>query len=299
MSNPPVMFTPDASRIFLDLSRARSFGARLKLLSRLRPAHFKPWSYGIEEPSTGLTMGEHTEITVKEWGIGRDREEQDEIALLSHIKAHAATEDGRLLAEIHPLDGLDRDLLIRPNTSLKALAALPTVFDRSEHGTLTAGNSSPLTDGAAAAVLVSEERARGLGLEPLAYIKDFINIGIDPSEGLLMAPGVAVPRLLARNGLSLDDLDIIEMHEAFAGQVASNIKAWETGWKEPAIGEVDRSRLNPLGSSIAVGHPFAATGARIAVTLANEMARRDVRHGLISICGAGATGVAMLLERNG
>ena len=297
MSNPPVMFTPEASRIFLDASRARSFGSRIRTLSRLRPRHFKPWSYGIAEPSTGLTMGEHTEITVKEWGISR--EEQDEIAWLSHINAHAATEDGRLPAEIRPLGDFDRDLLIRPNTSLEALAALPTVFDRSAAGTLTAGNSSPLTDGAAAAVLMAEERAHGLGLEPLAFIKDFINVGIDPADGLLMAPGVAVPRLLARNGLSLNDLDIIEMHEAFAGQVASNLKAWEEGWKERAIGSVDRTRLNQLGSSIAVGHPFAATGARIAVTLANEMARRDARYGLISICGAGATGVAMLFERNG
>lgn len=295
MSNPPVMFTPEASRIFVDASRSSSFDSRLRTLARLRPRHFKPWSYGIEEPSTGLTMGEHTEITVKEWRISR--EQQDEIALRSHLNAHAATEDGRLTAEIYPLGAYDRDLLIRPTTSLEALASLPPVFDRSETGTLTAGNSSPLTDGAAATVLVAEDRAAHLGLEPLAYVKDFINVGIDPSDGLLMAPGVAVPRLLARNGLSLEDLDIIEMHEAFAGQVASNLKAWEDGWKDPAIGIVDRERLNPLGSSIAVGHPFAATGARIAVTLANEMARRDARYGLISICGAGATGVAMLLER--
>ncbi|MEE8243897.1 MAG: thiolase family protein, partial [Pseudomonadales bacterium] len=235
------------------------------------------------------------EITVKEWQISR--EEQDAIAFRSHINAHQATEDGRLPAEIHPLNGIDRDLLIRPDTSMEALAKLRPVFDRSDAGTLTAGNSSSLTDGAASVVLMSEDRARELGYEPLAYIKDFINVGIDPKDGLLMGPGVAVPRLLKQNGLTLDDIDIIEMHEAFAGQVASNLKAWKQGWKEPAIGRVDRDKLNPLGSSIAVGHPFAATGARIVTTLANELKRRDARYGLVSICGAGATAVAMLLER--
>lgn len=294
MSNPPVMFTKRAGRIFLDAERAKTLGDRIKTLSQLRPKDFKPWSYGIEEPSTGLSMGEHTEITVKEWQISR--EEQDAIAYRSHVNAHQATEDGRLKAEIHPLDGIDRDLLIRPDTSLEVLAKLPPVFDHSDSGTITAGNSSPLTDGAASVVLMSEERARELGHEPLAYIKDFINVGVDPEDGLLMGPGIAVPRLLKRNGLTIDDIDVIEMHEAFGGQVASNLKAWEQGWKEPAIGRVDRDILNPLGSSISVGHPFAATGARIVTTLANDLKRRDARYGLISICGAGGTAVAMLLE---
>jgi len=296
MSNPPVMFTREAGRILLKTKTAKTLGDRVKALSALRPRHFMPWSYGIEEPSTGLSMGEHTEITVKEWQI--PREVQDAIAVRSHMNAHAATEDGRLVAEIHPLNGIDRDLLIRPNTSLEALAKLSPVFDRSDVGTITAGNSSPLTDGAASVVLMAENRARELGYEPLAYIRDFINVGIDPQDGLLMGPGIAVPRLLKRNGLTLDDIDIIEMHEAFGGQVASNIKAWEQGWKEPAIGSVDTEMLNPSGSSIAIGHPFAATGARIVTTLANELKRRDARYGLISICGAGATAVAMLLERS-
>ncbi|MEE9159726.1 MAG: acetyl-CoA C-acyltransferase [Gammaproteobacteria bacterium] len=295
MSNPPVLFTKRASRIFLDAAAAKTLGGRVKSFARLRPRDFKPWSYGIAEPSTGLTMGEHTEITVNEWQISR--EEQDEIAFRSHMNAHRATEDGRLPAEIQTLNGIDRDVLIRPDTSMEALAKLPPVFDRSDAGTITAGNSSPLTDGAASVVLMSAERARELGYESLAYIKDFISVGIDPKDGLLMGPGVAIPRLLKQNGLSLDDIDIIEMHEAFAGQVASNLKAWEQGWKEPAIGRVDRDILNPLGSSIAVGHPFAATGARIVTTLANELKRRDARYGLVSICGAGATAVAMLLER--
>lgn len=295
MSNPPVLFNKRAARIFLDAGREKTLGGRIKTLARLRPKDFKPWSYGIAEPSTGLTMGEHTEITVKEWQISR--EEQDAIAYQSHMNAHRATEDGRLPAEIHSLQDIDRDLLIRPSTSLEALAQLAPVFDRSETGTITAGNSSALTDGAASVVLMSEERARALGYEPLAYIKDFVNVGVDPKDGLLMGPGVAIPRLLARNGLTLDDIDIIEMHEAFAGQVASNLKAWEQGWREPPIGRVDRDILNPLGSSIAIGHPFAATGARIVTTLANELKRRDARYGLVSICGAGATAVAMLLER--
>lgn len=295
MSNPPVMFNRHASRVFLSVVAAKSLGDKARAFARLRPSDFKPWSYGIAEPSTGLTMGEHTEITVKEWNI--TRQAQDKIAYRSHINAQAATDDGRLSAEIHTLAGIDRDLLIRADASLNALAKLPPVFDRSDKGTITAGNSSPLTDGAASVVLMSEKRADELGYEPLVFIRDFVNVGIDPSDGLLMGPGVAVPRLLRKNGLTLDDLDIIEMHEAFGGQVAANLKAWEGGWKEPAIGRVDRERLNPLGSSIAIGHPFSATGARIVLTLANELRRRNARFGLVSICGAGATAVAMLLER--
>ena len=296
MSNPPVLFTKRAGRIFLDAAASKTSGGRIRSLAKLRPRDFKPWAYGIAEPSTGLTMGEHTEITVKEWQISR--EEQDTIAYRSHVNAHRATEDGRLTDEIYPLHGIDRDLLIRPETSMEALAKLSPVFDRSDAGTITAGNSSPLTDGAASVVLMAEDRARELGYEPLAYIRDFVNVGIDPKDGLLMGPGIAIPRLLRQNDLSLDDIDIFEMHEAFGGQVASNLKAWEQGWKEPAIGRVDRTKLNPLGSSLAIGHPFAATGARIVTTLANELRRRDARYGLVSICGAGATAVAMLLERS-
>jgi acetyl-CoA acetyltransferase family protein len=295
MSNPPMLFNQHASAIFREVARAKKFGRKARLLTQLRPSDFKPWSYGVAEPSTGLTMGEHTEITVKEWQI--TREAQDEIAYRSHMNAQAATADGRLTSEIHALNGIDRDMLIRADTSLDALAKLPPVFDRSDQGTITAGNTSPLTDGAASLVLMSEERAGQLCREPLAFIKDFVNVGIHPRDGLLMGPGIAVPRLLEKNELVLDDLDIIEMHEAFGGQVAANLKAWEQGWKERAIGRVNRGILNPLGSSIAVGHPFAATGARIVLTLANELNRRNARYGLVSICGAGATAVAMLLER--
>ncbi len=296
MSNPPVLFGDRASRIFLDSFSTKSFKARLSHLLRLRPWHFKPSAAAFAEPSTGLTMGEHTELMVKEWKI--PQEEQDEISYRSHRNAHKATKDGRLKEEIYPLDGIDHDLLIRPDTSMEKLAKLPPVFDRSEAGTITAGNSSPLTDGAAAVLLMSEGRAKKEGKEPLAFIKDFEYAAVDPSEGLLMAPGIAVPRLLRRTGIELSDIDVIEMHEAFGGQVACNLKAWEKGWKEEPIGTVDREKLNPLGSSIAVGHPFAATGARIVTTLANEMKRRNVRLGLVSICGAGGTAIAMILERD-
>jgi len=295
MSNPTVMFSRRASRIFLDAAAARTLGQRLRIFARLRPSDFKPNPPGVQEPSTGLSMGEHTELTVKEWEISR--EDQDEIAYRSHMNAHQATQDGRLKAEIHPLAGYENDLFIRPDTSLDKLAKLPPVFDRSPKGTLTAGNSSPLTDGAAVVLLMSEDRAKKEDREPLAFIKAFEYAAIDPEDGLLMAPGVAVPRLLAKTGLSLSDMDLIEMHEAFGGQVASNLRAWEQGWKEPAIGSVDRQKLNQLGSSIAVGHPFAATGARIVTTLANEMKRREARYGLVSICAAGAQASAMILER--
>ena len=295
MSNPAVLFSERASRIFLNAAAAKSFGARLKEFIKLRPRDLKPSTPGVREPSTGLSMGEHCELMVKEWKV--PRQEQDEIALRSHMRAQAATQDGRLKAEIHPLDGIDHDLLIRADTSMEKLAKLPPVFDRSGTGTITAGNASPLTDGAASVLLMSEKRARDEGREPLAFIKAVEFVGIDPSDGLLMGPGVAVPRVLRQTGLKLSDMDIIEMHEAFGGQIACNLRAWERGWKEPALGEVEPDKLNPLGSSIAVGHPFAATGARIVTTLVNELKRRDARYGLVSICGAGATAAALVLER--
>lgn len=296
MSNPAIMFSRNASRVIYDLSRAKTWSDRLKLLAKLRPSDVKPSSPGIEEPSTGLSMGEHTEITVKEWGISRI--EQDEIAYRSHMNAAAATADGRLKAEIHPLDGLDHDPIIRATTTMEKLAKLPPVFDRGEAGTLSAGNSSPLTDGAAAVLLMSEAAAERHRYQPKAWVDDVEFAAISPDDGLLMGPGVAVPRLLARHQLQLEELDMVEMHEAFGGQVAANLAAWEQGWKEPAIGKVDRDKLNVTGGSIAIGHPFAATGARIITQAANEMARRDAKTCLISICGAGATAAAVLLRRD-
>ena len=296
LSNPSILWTRNATRVFSELRGARSLRDRARILGKLRPADLVPHAPGVNEPSTGLSMGEHTEITVKEWGISRA--EQDEIAFRSHMNAAAATNDGRLTAEIHPLAGLTSDPIIRPGTSMERLAELGPVFDRSANGTLTAGNSSPLTDGASATVLMSESAAEAHGFSPLAYVKAIEFAAISPDDGLLMGPGVAVPRLLRRVGIDLDEIDIIEMHEAFAGQVASNLAAWEHGWKEEPIGKVDRDKLNPLGGSIAIGHPFAATGSRIVNQLAHEMERRDARLGLVSICGAGATAAALILERS-
>lgn len=295
MSTVPILFGREASSIFLEAGMARSGGDRFKALTRLRPRHFKPSPLSFKEPSTGLTMGQHAEITAKEWKI--EQAEQDRIAYNSHINAAKATEDGRLKEEIEPLDGIDRDTIVRGDTTLERLAGLKPVFDRSSSGTITAGNSSPLTDGASSILLASQDIVEKQGLEVAAWIKDVEFAAIDPADGLLMAPAVAVPRLLKRTGLSLDDMDIIEIHEAFGAQVACNLAAWEKGWKEDAIGTVPDEKLNPLGSSISVGHPFGATGSRIATTLANEMKRRDAKYGLISVCAAGGMACAMILER--
>src|SRR5216684_8505654 len=245
----------------------------------------------FNEPTTGLSMGQHTEITRKEWGISRAR--QDEIALASHRTAVAAR--ARLAQEILPLDGLAEDTGPRPDTSLDRLATLKPAFGAD--GTITAGNSSPVTDGASAVLLMSEERAQREGRRPLAFIEAMDYAALHPDEGLLMAPAITVPRLLARAGLKLADIDLLEVHEAFAAQVLANAAAWERGWKGPATGRIDWSRVNVNGSSVAVGHPWSATGGRILTTLANEMARRDARYGLISICAAGAMAGAFLLSR--
>lgn len=246
----------------------------------------------FREPSTGLTMGDHGEITRKEWDIPRER--QDEIALASHRNAIAARDN--LAGEIYPLEGVEHDSGPRAETSLEALASLNPVFDAA--GTLTAGNSSPVTDGASAVLLMSEEEAREQGREPLAFIRGMDYGAIDLAEGLLMAPGVVVPRLLKRTGLTLDQMGLIEIHEAFGAQVLANMKAWEQGWKGDPTGAVNWDCVNVSGSSIAVGHPWSATGGRITTTLAYEMARRNTARGLISICAAGAMAGAMILERS-
>lgn len=254
-------------------------------LSRADPSTFR-------EPSTGLTMGEHTELTRKQWDIARER--QDDVALASHRRAIAARD--HLGAEILPLADVAHDTGPRPDTSLDALAKLKPAFD--PDGTITAGNASPVTDGASALLLMSEARARADGREPLAFIRAVEYGAIAPADGLLMAPAVVVPRLLARTGVALAQIDLIEMHEAFAAQVLANAAAWRQGWKEKPIGELDWDRVNVNGSSLAVGHPWSATGGRILTTLANEMARRDASLGLVSICAAGAMAGAVLLERS-
>jgi len=246
----------------------------------------------FKEPSTGLSMGQHAEITRKEWGIPRAR--QDEIALASHRNAVAARE--RLAQEIVPFEGASGDTGPRSDTSLQRLATLTPVFDAD--GTITAGNSSPVTDGASAVLLMSEQRARQEGREPLAFIEAMEYAALHPREGLLMAPAIAVPSLLGRVGLQLADIDLIEIHEAFAAQVLANAAAWEQGWKGPATDPVNWDRVNVNGSSIALGHPWSATGGRILTTLAYEMARRNARYGLISMCAAGAMAGAFLLTRD-
>ena len=295
MSTVPILFGREAADIFRRATFARAAGEKIRQLVRLRPRHFAPRSLGFKEPSTGLTMGEHAEVSAKEWKAGR--KEQDEIALRSHHRAAAATKDGRLKQEIHPLRDIDHETIVRGETSMEKLAKLSPVFDRSDSGTITAGNSSPLTDGASAMLVMSESYARTNGFTPLAVLGEVEFAAIHPSEGLLMAPAVAVPRLLRRAGIGLNDIDIVEVHEAFGAQVECNLKAWSQGWKEPAIGEVDPEKLNPLGSSISVGHPFGATGARIVTTLANEMHRRGSQAGLVSVCAAGGMAAAVLLRK--
>ena len=252
-----------------------------------------------KEPSTGLTMGQHQEITSKEFGI--PREAQDEIAYNSHANAAAAQRDGLFSDEISPLGGIDKDKIVRSDTSLEKLAKLRPVFDRTEQGTLTAGNSSPLTDGASIVCLMSEEEAKRQGKEVLAYIERVEYSAIDPNDGLLMAPGIALPNLLKKSGLSISDIDYFEVHEAFASQVLSNMAVWANGWdKYPEIspiGQIPKDKLNVNGSSIAIGHPFAATGGRLLLTLANHMKRTDAKNGVISVCAAGAMGCAVLLTR--
>jgi acetyl-CoA acyltransferase len=307
LSDIPILHSRKFSRVLVDASKARSMGARLGTISRVRPRDLIPVTPAIAEPSTGETMGQSAEKMAKENGISR--EEQDRIALMSHQRAAAATADGTLTAEIAPWFGgremdevVGSDNGIRSDTSLDALAKLKPVFDR-RYGTVTAGNSSPLTDGAAAVLLMSEEKAQALGYEPLAFIRSYAVSAVDPGWQLLMGPVYAVPKALERAKLPWSELGLVEIHEAFAAQVLSNIQAWGSqAWADRLglpgpVGEVDWERTNTAGGSIAIGHPFAATGARLVTRLANEMRRRDVQFGLISICAQGGMGYAMVLER--
>jgi acetyl-CoA acyltransferase len=307
LSDLPILHSRRLSRILVEAGKARSMGARVATLSRVRPRDLIPVTPAIAEPSTGETMGQSAEKMAKENGI--TREEQDRIALMSHQRASAATQDGRLTGEIAPWFGgremdevVNSDNGIRSDTSLEALAKLKPVFDR-KYGTVTAGNSSPLTDGAAAVLLMAEEHAKALGHEPLAYIRSYAVSAVDPGWQLLMGPVYAVPKALERAGITWQELELVEIHEAFAAQVLSNVQAWGSqAWADRLglpgpVGEVDWARTNVSGGSIAIGHPFGATGARLVTTLANEMRRRDVQFGLISICAQGGMGYAMVLER--
>ncbi len=308
LSNVPIQFSRKAAKTFMELARAKTLPQKVGILSKLRPADLAPVAPAIAEYTTGQSMGESAEKMAKENDISRLA--QDEIALLSHHRAAAATDDGRLTAQIAPAfppprydKAVTRDNGIRADTSLEALAKLKPVFDK-RYGTLTAGNSSPLTDGGSAVLLMSEEKAKALGYTPLGYIRSYAFTALNPGDQLLQGPAYAAPAALDAAGLKLGDMDLVEMHEAFAAQILSNMKGFaskkfaerELGRSEP-LGVIDFERFNVTGGSIAIGHPFGATGARVATQLLYELRRRGQNLGLLTVCAAGGVGFAMVVER--
>jgi acetyl-CoA acyltransferase len=309
LSNVPILQSQGFAEALVRASKAKSLGGRIKALSAIRPKDLVPITPAIAEPTTGETMGQSAEKMAKINQISR--EEQDHFALRSHRLAAAGTADGRLIAEqmtvyVPPRyeSVVSQDNGIRTDTSYEQLSALKPVFDK-RYGSVTAGNSSPLTDGGACVLLMSEEKAYSMGYPPLGFIRSYAYAALDPGEQLLQAPVLAAPVALKRAGLTLKDIDLVEMHEAFAAQVLSNLRGFESPyWAERAgfaqpVGEVDLARLNVMGGSIAIGHPFGATGSRITVTLLNELARRNGQFGLMTVCAAGGMGFAMVVERGG
>jgi acetyl-CoA C-acetyltransferase len=308
-SDAPIGINEKMRKILLEANRQKTTGKKLATVAKVRPSMLvKPAIPRNSEPRTGLSMGEHCELMAKEWAI--PREEQDQLALASHKNMAAAYERGYFADMITPFKGLTRDNNLRADLTIEKLRSLKPVFDKKVnpgHGTLTAGNSTPLTDGASAVLLASEDFARERKLPVLAYLT-FSEVAavdfFDKKEGLLMAPAYAVPRMLQRAGLALQDFDFYEIHEAFAAQVLCTLKAWETpeycrerlGLSAP-LGAIDRSRLNINGSSLAAGHPFAATGGRSVATLAKMLAEKGSGRGLISVCAAGGQGVVAIMER--
>lgn len=304
-SDAPIGVNEGLRKILLEANRGKSNLDKLKSLLKIRPRHVVPAIPRNGEPRTGLSMGESCELMAQTWQIPRD--EQDRLAFESHHKLAAAYEEGWQNDLMTPFRGLTRDQNLRPDIDLEKIGTLKPVFERGSRGTLTAANSTPLTDGASVVLLASEEWAKARGLPILAYFKDGEAAAVDfvdRQEGLLMAPVYAVPRLLARNGLSLQDFDYYEIHEAFAAQVLCTLKAWEDpeycktrlGLDQP-LGSIDRSKLNVKGSSLAAGHPFAATGGRIVANLAKLLSLAEQGRGLISICAAGGQGVTAIIER--
>jgi acetyl-CoA acyltransferase len=296
LSDIPILASRRLADILVEASKARTLGARVRTFSRIRPRDLIPVSPAISEPSTGQTMGQSAEKMAKENRISR--EAQDRWALRSHQLAAQATDDGRLTAEIVPWfparpgdPVVTQDNGIRRDSSLEQMAKLKPVFDR-RYGSVTAANASPLTDGASAVLLMGEDTAQSLGYSPLAFIRSYAVAAVDPGWQLLQAPVWAVPKALERAGIQWSDLGLIEIHEAFAAQVLSNLQGFAAkGW------EINEDIINVMGGSIATGHPFGATGGRLVTSLANEMNRRDVALGLISICAQGGMGFAMVLER--
>ncbi|MFD6531866.1 acetyl-CoA C-acetyltransferase [Streptomyces sp. NPDC060184] len=295
-SDAPLGVNDELRRILLSARRAKGNAARLRALAAVRPRHLVPDIPRNAEPRTGLSMGEHAAITARRWGVAR--EDQDLLAATSHQRLAAAYDRGFLDDLVVPYLGLERDQNLRPGSTTEKLATLKPVFGAGHpDATMTAGNSTPLTDGAATVLLASEEWARERGLAPLAYLTLYETAAVDHvngEDGLLMAPAHAVPRLLERAGLTFEDFDLFEVHEAFASQVLATLAAW----RKQGLGPVDRAKLNVAGSSLATGHPFAATGARIVATLAKLLAEREgPGRGLISVCAAGGLGVTAILER--
>lgn len=304
-SDVPIVYGQALRRRLLQAARGKTFGQRLAAFKGFHPRELKPEFPGVAEPRTGKSMGDHCEDMARQWAISRDS--QDEWAAGSHHKLAAAYERGFFDDLVVPFRGVSRDNVMRPDTSIEKLATLKPAFDKtSGHGTLTAGNSTPLTDGAAACLVASDEWARAHDLAPLCWIRDAHVAAVDfvHGEGLLMAPTIAVPEMLRRNGLTLQDFDFYEIHEAFAAQVLCTLRAWESeeycrtrlGLDAP-LGRIDPAKVNPNGSSLATGHPFAATGARIVATAAKELAQRGGGRCLVSICTAGGMGVVAILER--
>ncbi|NLR61377.1 acetyl-CoA C-acetyltransferase [Chitinophaga polysaccharea] len=302
-SDIPLLFKQQLAWKLVDLRAAKSLGERLKILATIRFKDLSPVYPSIVEPRTGLSMGQHTEKMVKEWGI--TRQEQDALAYQSHMNAAKAYNDGFFNDLVMPFKAVERDTIIRADTTPEKLAALKPAFDFSGNGTLTAGNSTLYTDGAAALLLASEEYAQQQNWPVQAHLVDAESAAVDyvHGEGLLMAPTYAVARLLKRNQLRLQDFDVYEIHEAFCGQVLCTLKAWENaayckklGWDTP-LGSINRSKLNTRGGSVAIGHPFAATGARIVAQTAKILQQRGSGRALISICTAGGMGVTAILER--
>ena len=308
-SDVPIVVGRHYQQLLLDLHRARTLGQRLQVMARWRPRDLKPHFPGVTEARTGLSMGDHCELMAKEWGV--TRKDQDEFAYHSHMKAAAAWKQGFYQDLVAPFNGVEHDNNVRPDTSLEKLTRLQPAFDKTGSGTLTAGNSTPLSDGASAVLLASEAWAKAHGVPVQAWITHFAVAAVDFAgmtspyrEGLLMAPTYAVPRMLDEAGLKLQDFDFYEIHEAFAAQVICTLQVWESpeycrtrlGRDEP-LGAIDVSRLNVKGGSVALGHPFAATGGRIIAGLAKLLAEKGHGRGLISICTGGGMGVTAILER--
>jgi acetyl-CoA C-acetyltransferase len=302
-SDAPIAINEDLREVLLEVNRSKSNAGRLKALAKLRPAQIVPEIPRNAEPRTGLSMGEHAALMAQEWGI--TREEQDELAVASHRNLAAAYDRGFEDDLVTPYLGLERDQNLRPDSSLEKLSKLRPVFGGPE-GTMTAGNSTPLSDGASAVLLASEEWARERGLPVLAYLTAAQTAAVDhvhKREGLLMAPAYAMPKMLGRAGLSLQDFDLYEIHEAFAAQVLCTLRAWEDpvfcrerlGLDAP-LGAIDRNKLNVHGGSLGAGHPFGATGGRIVANLAKSLQERGSGRGLISICAAGGLGVTAIME---